>query len=478
MSELPKGWRETTLDSIGKWSSGGTPKRTVSEYYNGDIPWLVIGDLNDGYVTSARNSITKIGLERSSAKLIEPNSLLIAMYGSIGKLGINKIRCATNQAIAACSIDESVVNLKFLFYFLMSQRKQLLLRGKGGAQQNISQTVLKAYKISLPILEEQKRIADKLDSVLAKVEAAQARLDKIPAILKRFRQSVLAAATSGELTKEWRDDEPYEETAITLLAKLQGMRKDLYIEEITRGNKETKRLSAKVKNHSPVLPTSRLPKGWAWTSFMSSMLKVVDCHNKTAPYIESGIPLIRTTDIRDGVISLKGAKFISQETYEFWARRCPPEPGDIIFTREAPMGEAGVVPDDTRLCMGQRMMLLRPAPEYVLAKYVVFNTLSLDFKERMNRQAIGSGVKHLRVADVEALTFPLPLLKEQKEIVRRIEKLFEEASLVENQYNAAKARLDNLTQSILARAFKGELLTKPVESEITEIENSVEALNA
>ena len=142
------------------------------------------------------------------------------------------------------------------------------------------------------------------------------------------------------------------------------------------------------------------------------------------------------------------------------------------------MGEAGVVPDDTKLCMGQRMMLLRPAPEYVLAKYVVFNTLSLDFKERMNRQAIGSGVKHLRVADVEALTFPLPPLKEQIEIVRRIEKLFEEASLVESQYNAAKARLDKLTQSILARAFKGELLTNPVESEITEIENSVEVLNA
>jgi len=188
------------------------------------------------------------------------------------------------------------------------------------------------------------------------------------------------------------------------------------------------------------------------------MEKVVDCHNKTAPYIDEGIPLIRTPDIRDGKISLKGAKYICQETYDYWSRRCPPKSGDIIFTREAPMGEAGIIPEDTVLCMGQRMMLLRPMKEFINPEYVLLNILSLNFQERMNKDAIGTGVKHLRVADVEALSYPLAPLEEQTEIVRLVEQYFALADTLEKNLANAKQRVDNLTQSILAKAFKGELV--------------------
>ena len=103
MSELPPGWAKIALEKLGSWGSGGTPKRTDSRFYsNGTIPWLVIGDLNDGVVTQAQTYITEEGLFNSSAKLLPPNTLLIAMYGSIGKLGITGIECATNQAIAFC----------------------------------------------------------------------------------------------------------------------------------------------------------------------------------------------------------------------------------------------------------------------------------------------------------------------------------------------------------------------------------------
>ena len=206
MSELPKGWALTTLEQVGKWGSGGTPKRTNEDYYNGDIPWLVIGDLNDGIVRESKNTITPLGVKNSSAKLIEEGTLLIAMYGSIGKLGIAGFKCTTNQAIANCVVNDDLVHKKYLFYYLKCRREHLLSLGKGGAQQNISQTVLKAYQCPVAPLNEQKRIADKLDSILAKIDRAQARLDKIPGILKRFRQSVLAAATSGELTREWREE--------------------------------------------------------------------------------------------------------------------------------------------------------------------------------------------------------------------------------------------------------------------------------
>ena len=89
------------MTEVVTWGSGGTPKATESQYYdNGDIPWLIIGDLNDGVVTESQSKITELGLKNSSAKIIPAGTLLVAMYGSIGKLGITGIECCTNQAIA------------------------------------------------------------------------------------------------------------------------------------------------------------------------------------------------------------------------------------------------------------------------------------------------------------------------------------------------------------------------------------------
>lgn len=91
-------WELRTLGDLGEWGSGGTPLSSTPAYYNGTIPWLIIEDLNDGVVTSSQKTITELGLKNSSAKIVEPGTLLIAMYGSIGKLGISGIRCATDCA--------------------------------------------------------------------------------------------------------------------------------------------------------------------------------------------------------------------------------------------------------------------------------------------------------------------------------------------------------------------------------------------
>ena len=135
MSSLPEGWAVASLGELGDWGSGGTPAKGVKGYYhNGTIPWVVIGDLNDGYVSSAAGKITEDGLRNSSAKFLPVETLLIAMYGSIGKLGITKIECATNQAIAYCKPDLSAIDLKCLFYLLMSEKSALVGQGQGGAQ--------------------------------------------------------------------------------------------------------------------------------------------------------------------------------------------------------------------------------------------------------------------------------------------------------------------------------------------------------
>jgi type I restriction enzyme S subunit len=147
------------LGELGEWGSGGTPLVSRSEFYGGEIPWLIIEDLNDGLVERSSRSITKLGLDNSSAKVVPVGTLLIAMYGSIGKLGIAGIDCATNQAIAFCKSNPAKVDPRYLFYLLRYHRTEFIHAGRGGTQQNISQEFLKNYEVALPELAEQCQIA-------------------------------------------------------------------------------------------------------------------------------------------------------------------------------------------------------------------------------------------------------------------------------------------------------------------------------
>ena len=165
---IPEKWKWVKLENLGRWKSGGTPSRSHREYYeNGTIPWLKTGDLNDGVIQSVGEYITNLGLDNSSAHINPAGSVLIAMYGAtIGKVGILQFPCATNQACCACVLKESICDQWYLFYFLLSQRKNFIALGAGGAQPNISRTKIVNSWIPLPPLEEQRRIVAKLTEVL------------------------------------------------------------------------------------------------------------------------------------------------------------------------------------------------------------------------------------------------------------------------------------------------------------------------
>ncbi|MFN9694049.1 MAG: restriction endonuclease subunit S [Synechococcaceae cyanobacterium] len=205
--ELPAGWEIITLSEAATWGSGGTPSRKNPEYYGGTIPWVKTGELGPRILIETEETISELGLVNSSAKLFPAGSIAVAMYGAtIGKVSMLGVAAATNQACAVAVADSFAVHTEFLFHYLCSQRDEFANAGKGGAQPNISQGLIKGWLFPLAPLNEQRRIAAKLDTTLAAVEACRQRLDGVAAILKRFRQAVLAAATSGELTREWREE--------------------------------------------------------------------------------------------------------------------------------------------------------------------------------------------------------------------------------------------------------------------------------
>lgn len=191
-------WATTTLGNVGTWGSGGTPTTGTRDYYGGSIPWVVIGDLNEGVVSHTAQTITELGLEKSSAKLIEPGTVLIAMYGaSVGKMGIAGVKCATNQAIAHCVPDSSVIERDYLFVVLQSLRASLIASAKGGAQPNISQSILKGWHIALPPIAEQRLIVAKVDELLTICDNLESALTSSGYEEVRLLEALLHEALAG-----------------------------------------------------------------------------------------------------------------------------------------------------------------------------------------------------------------------------------------------------------------------------------------
>lgn len=408
MSESPNGWSYSTLEKIGTWGSGGTPKRTNKDYYDGPIPWLVIGDLNDGLVTKSKNTITELGLSNSSAKLLKEGTILIAMYGSIGKLGIAGIECATNQAIASCVVDNEILSRNYLFYFLMSRRKQLLSLGKGGAQQNISQTVLKEYEVPIAPLKEQIRIAHKLDHVLAKVGVAQTRLEKIPTLLKRFRQSVLAAATSGELTREWSG----------------GSKMD-----------------------------------WRKVVLSEICNSVSDGDHQAPPKADSGVPFLVISNVSNGTLDLEDTtRWVPIDYYQNLKDIRKPRKKDILYSVTGSFGIPVIVDTDKEFCFQRHIAIIKPNHAQVYYRYLFIALADPKTLNHASEVATGTAQKTVSLTHLRNFPLALPSPEEQREIVRRVESLFALADSVEKHYLEAKKRTDRLTQSLLAKAFRGELV--------------------
>ena len=186
--EVPENWVWVRLESVASWGSGGTPSRKHEEYYNGDILWIKTGELNNGWIYDTEEKITDEGLKKSSAKLFPPYSVLIAMYGAtIGKVAILGVPATTNQACACAVCNQSLLYM-YLFYYCISQKNVFIEKGKGGAQPNISQIILKQHPIPLPPLSEQQRIVERIEELFAKLTKQRNDCRRLPTALPCARQ--------------------------------------------------------------------------------------------------------------------------------------------------------------------------------------------------------------------------------------------------------------------------------------------------
>ena len=217
----PGGWSPMTLAELGKWASGGTPKSGRADYYGGDIPWIRSGDLRDGPVTRHAVTISDEGLANSSAKWMPAGTVLLAMYGAtIGRVGLATYPVTTNQAVACLRCDSSLVSPEFAFWLLRSLKPSFVKAGQGGAQPNISQTIIKSWPVLIPPLDQQAEIIRRLEGALAEIDRLTTEAAAARRLLDRLDQAILAKAFRGELVPQ----DPVDEPASVLLERTRAER--------------------------------------------------------------------------------------------------------------------------------------------------------------------------------------------------------------------------------------------------------------
>ncbi len=283
---------------------------------------------------------------------------------------------------------------------------------------------------------------------------ARFALDALPALttrpdqIKRLRQTILNLAVRGKLVPQNPNDEPASELLKRIAKKRAGLLKAGY-----PNPDEARTQIKKLAEQSVPDGLVALPRGWVWTTLLQCSALVIDCKNKTAPYASSGIRLIRTTNVRDGRMNLNDQKYVDQKTYEIWSARCTPEPGDILITREAPMGEVCLIPPGEQICLGQRMMLARLVPDTIDRNFMIHSLRDPKLMDRVQDKPIGATVQHLRVGGVETLLVPLPPLAEQHRIVAKVDALMALCDQLEASLTATAATRRRLLDALLAEAL-------------------------
>ena len=328
------------------------------------------------------------------------------------------------------------------------------------------------YAQSLPIapLAEQCRIVAAIEALLTRLGVAREQLGKLQGILKRFRQAVLAAACSGRLTADWQVQQNGLESGANLAQRIGTARRQRYAELSNLTNQAGKYRPREFNNYEPALRDDlvlfELPAQWKWVDlrFLMDPEKPF-CYGVVQPGEDqqAGVFLIRAGDLKNGTVNTSGLRKIPKGVDAEFSRS-KVEGGELLITVVgAGIGSVSVVPGG---CAGfniARAVAKVPIRDFS-TRYVFWWLNSAEAVGWMKGDSREVARPTLNLEQLQTLPVPLPPLAEQHEIVRRVEALFRLADHIEKRVVAATARADKLTQAILAKAFRGELV--PTEAEL------------
>jgi type I restriction enzyme S subunit len=409
ISDRPSGWASATLEELAE-----NPMQDIVDGPFGSN--LKADELRRHSFRAGDIVITKLGEPVGKACLVPPtlsNGIIVA-------------------DIVRARIDDRIAMAPFVAYAINAPDvvAELNLEIKGSTRPRVNLRHVRSLRIPLPPLNEQRHIVAKVEKLLDKVDACQKRLAKIPILLKRFRQSVLAAACSGRLTEDWRE-------------------------------KTWKSRSCGDESMSVSVPTeNEYPPEWRVTT-LGTLAKIVTSGSRgwAKYYAERGAVFIRAQNINSDVLNLDQITYVQlPESCE--GLRTKVQLNDILITiTGANVTKTALVQNSLQDAYVNQHVALVRLNDSGLSGFVFLSIISpMHGRQQLQSMAYGQGKPGLNLDNIRNVVVAIPPLAEQNEILHRVDELFDRADQITARYENAKSYIDKLKQSILGKAFRGELV--------------------
>lgn len=424
IGEVPEEWETVKLVRLFRnIGSGGTPKSTNELYYeSGTISWINTGDLNDGYLTETKNKVTKLAVrETNTLKLYPANALVVAMYGAtIGKISISRIEAVTNQACCVLA-DPINVDMKFIYYWFLTNREDIINSASGGGQPNISQNLIRALKVFKPVnMDEQIAIVNFLDQKTSEIDALIADKEKLITLLEEKRQAVITETVTKGLDPNVK-------------MKDSGIE---WIGEIPQHWDITK-----------IKYTSYVKGRIGWQGLRSDEFKE-----------EGGYYLVTGTDFNNGYIEWNGCNRIDEKRF-LEAPEIHLKNNDVLITKDGTIGKVAIVDNKPEFAtLNSGVFVTRPLQNNKYYNKYMYWLLNSDvFKDFVDMKTGGTTIKHLYQDTLVNYQYPLPPFDEQKAISEEIDKYTAEANELIDFMNKQISKLKEYRESLIYEAVTGKV---------------------
>ncbi|WP_272536751.1 restriction endonuclease subunit S [Providencia sp. PROV182] len=462
--ELPRGWEWCYLNDVGNWGAGATPNRSNSKYYDGNIPWFKSGELSSDFISESEEKVTELALKECSLRDNKVGDVLIAMYGAtIGKTSILNVRGTTNQAVCACTPYSGISNV-YLLTLLKAYKRIFIGMGAGGAQPNISREKLIATVIALPPNAEQNRIVYKVNELMSLCDQLEQQsltsLDAHQQLVETLLATLTDSQNAKELAENWSRINQHFDTLFTTEASIDALKQTI-LQLAVMGKLTEQEKACTLECKTSLIDglsiyddiDKRIPKTWSLSKLDNISSAIIDCPHSTPKWADKGFICVRTNQIKPGYLELNDSRYVSEQTYIERIQRLEPSFNDILYSREGGvLGVACRIPEDVKVCLGQRMMLIRSGDK-VLSEYleIVLNSPLITILAR--QMTTGGAAPRINVSTVKNYLIPLPPKEEQYQIIARVKELLNLGDTLKSHLQSAQQTQLHLADALTDAAL-------------------------
>ncbi|HSO81162.1 restriction endonuclease subunit S [Thiocapsa sp.] len=426
LGDVPEHWEALPLKRRHRVVNGGTPSSSEDRYWEGRINWITPEDLGRNgskRIGGSQRTLSEEGLSNCGAQLVPADSIVLSTRAPIGHVAITERESCTNQGCRALVSVDRRVSSDYFYYSLTASRPVLQAAGKGTTFMELSAGLLGLHEVLFPPLNEQRAIADFLDRETAKIDTLVAK--------KR-----------------------------TLIERLKEKRSALISRTVTRGLPPDAARAAGLDPHPELKPSGidwlgDVPEHWDVAQLRRRCV-ILDCMHRTVSFVDDGIPLASIREVHGFEVDLSNAKQTTEEEYLGLiegGRR--PRIGDIIYSRNATVGDASIVATAERFAMGQDVCLLRSEAQD--PKYLLLLLRSEPLKQQVESFVVGATFRRINVGQIRTFWACWPPVEEQRAIAAFLDRETMRIDGMVAKVETAIERLKEYRTALITAAVTGKV---------------------